>query len=225
MIQVERVTKRYGTGKGAFTALRAVSLAIKTGERVAIIGKSGSGKSTLLHLMAGLDTPSQGSVTVDSRNIGTLGEGGLNQLRNRTFGFVFQQFFLQPHLTVKENVLLPLKIGRVGRRGREARTLEALARVGLSDKANNRATDLSGGEKQRACIARALVNEPSMIFCDEPTGNLDTENGAKIIQLLFDLNQQGITVIIVTHDRDIAQQCGRIVELKDGRIVSDRRVA
>lgn len=222
MLQTLHLTKSYGKEKAKFVALKDVTLTIQDGERVAIVGKSGSGKSTLLHLIAGLDAPTSGSVLFDTKDFTKLSPKEINQIRNQNFGFVFQQFFMQPQLTVRENVLLPLKIGRFPADKRAERVDWALKEVDLLDKAENQATDLSGGEKQRACIARALINQPKIIFADEPTGNLDTENGSKIMKLLFELNDQGITLIIVTHDLDLARQCQRQIEIKDGKMVADR---
>ncbi|HEY6736270.1 MAG TPA: ABC transporter ATP-binding protein [Candidatus Saccharimonadia bacterium] len=220
ILLAEHVTKRYGKGDNQFLALNDVSLDIRAGEKIAIIGKSGSGKSTLMHILALLDKPTTGKINVNGQPAAKLRGGQLNQLRNQTFGFVFQQFFLNGNASVLENVLLPLKIGRVGRAERKRRALAALEQVELSDKAKNKANNLSGGQKQRVVIARALVNNPQIIFADEPTGNLDSATGAKIEQLLFGLNaKHGITLIIVTHDADLAARCDRQIHLKDGRVL------
>lgn len=220
LITIENVSKTYGKGAGAFTALDGVSLTVGRGESVAIIGKSGSGKSTLMHLMALMDKPTTGTITIDNRNTGRLSGRDLGRLRNQTFGFVFQQFFLNGNASVLENVILPLKIAGVSGRARKARALEALEAVELADKAKNKANNLSGGQKQRAVIARALVNQPQIIFADEPTGNLDTATGKIIEDVLFDLNRrQGITLVIVTHDPDLAARCNRRVYIKDGQIM------
>jgi putative ABC transport system ATP-binding protein len=213
------VVKTYGKGTNQFTALGGVSLEIQSGETVAILGKSGSGKSTLMHLLALLDKPTAGAITVQGQPASQLRGAQVGKLRNQTFGFVFQQFFLNGGASVLENVMLPLKIGRVGRGERKQRAMEALALVDLADKAKNKAKDLSGGQKQRVVIARALVNRPQIIFADEPTGNLDSTTGQLIENLLFKLNQeQGITVIIVTHDPDLAARCRRQIHIKDGHI-------
>ncbi|MDB5178641.1 MAG: transporter ATP-binding protein [Patescibacteria group bacterium] len=213
------IIKTYGKGDGQFTALRGVSLDVKAGESIAIIGKSGSGKSTLMHLLALLDKPSTGTVSIDGQDAGRLPGRTLNTLRNKKFGFVFQQFFLNGGASVLENVILPLKIAGVHGRERRRRGLEALRQVELEDKAKNKAKDLSGGQKQRAVIARALINEPQIIFADEPTGNLDSATGAHIENLLFNLNKRhGITLIIVTHDEDLARRCDRQLHIKDGVI-------
>ena len=220
IIASERVTKTYGKGENLFTALDDVSFRVKSGESVAIIGKSGSGKSTLMHLMALMDKPTSGMITIEGNDAGKLGGKKLDLLRNRTFGFVFQQFFLNGNASVLENVILPLKIAGVGSRARKRRGMEVLADVELADKAKSKANDLSGGQKQRAVIARALVNDPQIIFADEPTGNLDSATGKKVEDILFKLNKEkGITLIIVTHDEDLAQRCSRRIQIKDGRLV------
>ncbi len=220
-LRAQEVVKTYGKGEGLFTALGGVTIDIRSGESVAIIGKSGSGKSTLMHLLALLDEPSSGSISIDGQDAADLKSKQLNSLRNKKFGFVFQQFFLNGNASVLENVILPLKIAGVGRAERHRRAHLALAQVELDDKADSKAKDLSGGQKQRVVIARALIGEPAIIFADEPTGNLDSSTGALIENLLFDLNvKHGITLIVVTHDPDLAQRCDRQVHLKDGLIVT-----
>lgn len=224
ILQAKNVTKVYGKGDNAFVALNRVSFTAMRGESIAIIGKSGSGKSTLMHVLAALDRASGGTVAYDKHNYENLSALKLDQLRSRRFGFIFQQFFLNGRETVLENVMLPLKIVGTGRRSRKNRALKALQEVDLADKVNNRATNLSGGQKQRVAIARALVNEPEVIFADEPTGNLDTENGARIEELLFKLNREkGITLIIVTHDEDLASRCKRHLIMKDGQLTEAKR--
>jgi putative ABC transport system ATP-binding protein len=226
ILSVRDVRKSYGRGSNRFDALEGVSLDIQEGESVAIIGKSGSGKSTLMHVLALLDTPSEGVVELAGEDTGTLRGARLNRTRNTTFGFVFQQFFLTPNATVLENVILPLKIAGVGRRERRRRGLAVLEQLELADKARNAAVNLSGGQKQRSVIARALVNEPRIIFADEPTGNLDTATGAVVEDLLFGLHrEQGITLIVVTHDEELAARCDRRIHIRDGRIVDDEAVA
>ncbi len=211
------VVKTYGKKENSFVALKGVSLAIKEGESIAIIGKSGSGKSTLMHILAALDRPDSGDLEFSGKNVEKFKDRELDKLRNRQFGFIFQQFFLNYRETVLENVMLPLKITGVRGKERKRRALEALSEVDISNKANNKASDLSGGQKQRVCIARALVTEPQVIFADEPTGNLDSENGQRVEDLLFDLNKKkGITLIIVTHDEDLASKCDRRLYMKDG---------
>lgn len=216
------LSKHYGAGESRFDALRGVSLRIDAGESVAIVGRSGSGKSTLMHLLAALDTASSGSVLIHGQDARTLSPRALDRLRNREFGFVFQQFFLNAQQSVLDNVTLPLAIGGVARAERRRRGLAVLEQLGLAEKAGARAVTLSGGQKQRAVIARALSGSPSIIFADEPTGNLDSTTGGAVEELLFTLHRErGITLVIVTHDDDLASRCARQVVLRDGAIVSD----
>lgn len=222
LLNAKFVHKVYGKKENKFAALKGVSLSILKGESVAIIGKSGSGKSTLMHVLAALDKPTKGAIYFDKKDLSKFSQDKLDRLRNKEFGFIFQQFFLNGRETVLENVALPLKIAGVGARERKKRALEALAQVDLVDKAKNKATDLSGGQKQRVCIARALVTNPSLIFADEPTGNLDTENGQRVVDLLFKLNKQNdITLIIVTHDDELAALCDRRLYMKDGLLTEE----
>jgi len=226
ILSARDVRKSYGRGSNRFDALKGVSLDIHEGESVAIIGRSGSGKSTLMHVLALLDTPTDGTVELAGADTGTLRGASLNRTRNTTFGFVFQQFFLTPNASVLENVVLPLKIAGVGRRERRRRGLAVLEQLELADKARNAAVNLSGGQKQRSVIARALVNDPRIIFADEPTGNLDTATGAVVEDLIFGLHrEQGITLIVVTHDEELAARCDRRIHIRDGRIVDDEAVA
>lgn len=220
LLETREVTRTYGKGASKFDALRGISLQINQGESVAIIGKSGSGKSTLMHIMALLDHPTSGSVWLNDEPTAKIKARDLNKVRNKTFGFVFQQFFLNAQDSVLENVMLPMKIaGITGKKRREA-ALKAIKAVGLENKANNKANALSGGQKQRVCIARALVNDPQIIFADEPTGNLDSGTGEMVENILFNLNKEkGITLIIVTHDPDLANKCGRQIQIKDGQLV------
>ena len=220
ILSARYVHKSYGRGRSRFDALRGVSLDISDGESVAIVGRSGSGKSTLMHLLALLDEPTEGAIELSGRNAATLKPAVLNLTRNATFGFVFQQFFLTPGLTVLENVALPLKIAGRPAAERRRRSLETLEQLEMADKAHSRASDLSGGQKQRVVIARALVNNPRVIFADEPTGNLDGTTGAVVEDILFDLNRRaGITLVVVTHDEDLAARADRQVHLRDGRLV------
>ena len=222
IIEVNQVKKSYGRHASEFHALKGVSLNIEKGESVAITGKSGSGKSTLMHILALLDTPTSGEILLNGQDVKKIKSKELDQLRNKHFGFVFQQFFMNPKETVLSNVMLPLKIAGVPSRKRKEMAMEALRAVELEDKATNKATDLSGGQKQRVCIARALVNNPNIIFADEPTGNLDSATGEKIEQLLFNLNKKkGITLIVITHDDELAMRCGRQIKVKDGLIVQE----
>ena len=224
LLSTRNLKKVYGKRDTKFEALRGLNLEINAGESVAIVGKSGSGKSTLMHLLALLDKPTSGEITLNGRNTSKLKNRKLNRLRNKEFGFVFQSFFMNANDSVLNNVILPLKIAGIGRRERKRRAMEALKVVELDDKAKNKAKDLSGGQKQRVCIARAIVNNPKVIFADEPTGNLDSATGDKIEKLLFDLNKEkGITLIIVTHDEELAAKCKRQIRIADGEIVEDAK--
>lgn len=222
MLEAQQLSKTYTSDGAAYDALRGVDLKINKGECIAIVGRSGSGKSTLMHLLACLDEPTTGRILLDGRDLSKLSEKEKNLLRNEKFGFVFQQFFLNGRDTVMENIALPLRIRGVREAEIRTMSLSALDAVGLADKAKKRAKDLSGGEKQRVCIARALVSEPEMIFADEPTGNLDTTTGETVEELLFEMNRsRGITLVIVTHDAELAAKCDRIVNMKDGMIEAD----
>ena len=213
MLSLEKVSKVYGKKDNAFTALHEVSLSFEPGTSNAIVGKSGSGKSTMLHILIGLDHATSGTVQFDGKNI--LRDVDTDTWRGRNVGIVFQQFFLQPNDSVLENVALPLKIQGAKKKERLDKARIALQQVGLADRAKYKANDLSGGQKQRVAIARALVDNPKIIIADEPTGNLDSENGAVIENLLFELNKKtGTTLIIVTHDEDLAKKCQRIIYLK-----------
>ncbi|MDQ7877109.1 ABC transporter ATP-binding protein [Microbacterium sp. QXD-8] len=226
LISITDVHKTYGRGPNRFEALRGVSLEINAGESIAIIGKSGSGKSTLMHLLALLDAPTDGNIALEGVDTSRLRGGALNGTRNKTFGFVFQQFFLTPNTSVLDNVVLPLKIAGVRRGERKRRGLAALEQLDLADKARNKSTNLSGGQKQRTVIARALVNNPRVIFADEPTGNLDTVTGGVVEDILFSLNREhGITLIVVTHDEDLAARCDRRIHIRDGVILPEEVAA
>jgi putative ABC transport system ATP-binding protein len=217
VLSAQNIGKSYGNGANRFDALKGVSLDVRAGESVAIVGKSGSGKSTLMHLLALLDDPDSGVLLVEGTDATKLKSKEINRLRNQDFGFVFQQFFLTANASVLENVVLPLKIAGVGAKERKIRGMAALEQLELADKAKNKAMNLSGGQKQRAVIARALVNNPKVIFADEPTGNLDTATGAVVEDILFALNKdKGITLIIVTHDIDLAARCDRQIFIRDG---------
>lgn len=219
MIELKNVTKVYGKKKNQFTALKNVSLNIPTGASVAILGKSGSGKSTLMHAISGLDKPQKGQVIIDGQDILQLKSKHVDEFRAKKIGFIFQSFFVQGNESVVDNVSLPLEIARLPRKKRAHKINAALKAVDLYDKRKNRAKDLSGGQKQRLAIARAIVGDPQIIFADEPTGNLDSETGAKVEELLFDYNKQkGVTLIVVTHDADLAKKCDHQIIIKDGRI-------
>ena len=219
MIEVKNISKSYGKKASEFRALDDVTLTIKKGASVAIIGKSGSGKSTLMHVMSGLDRPQVGQVIVDGQDILKLKQKQIDRFRSEKIGFIFQAFFVQANETSFDNVSLPLEIARVPIRERKNKVLRALEVVELSDKVKQKAGNLSGGQKQRLAIARAIVNNPSIIFADEPTGNLDTATGEAIENLLFKLNKkEGTTLVIVTHDEDLARKCDMRVYVKDGKI-------
>lgn len=202
-----------------FTALDNVSFTISDGASVAIVGKSGSGKSTLMHVMSGLDRPEKGEILVDGENILTLKSKQIDRFRAERIGFIFQAFFVEPNETCFQNVSLPLEIAKTSPKTRKKRVEAALEKVELLDKLNSKAKDLSGGQKQRLAIARAIVNNPKIIFADEPTGNLDSKTGDTIEKLLFDINKsQGATLIIVTHDEQLAAQCDEQIYIKDGAV-------
>lgn len=222
ILEARDVRKSYGRGSNRFDALKGVSFRINEGDSVAIVGKSGSGKSTLMHLLALLDAADSGTILLAGDDTAHLRGSRLNKTRNQTFGFVFQQFFLTGTTTVLDNVMLPLKIAGVRRGERRRRAMAALEQLDLADKAHNKAANLSGGQKQRVVIARALVNDPRLIFADEPTGNLDTQTGAVVEDILFTLNREhGITLIVVTHDEDLAARCDRRIVIRDGLIIED----
>lgn len=222
IIRAVDVHKSYGRGQTRFDALKGVTFDIAGGESIAILGKSGSGKSTLMHVLALLDAPTSGSIALEGTDTKKLKGSRLNRTRNKTFGFVFQQFFLTPNASVLDNVTLPLKIAGVGASERKRRGMAALEQLELADKAKNKAVNLSGGQKQRVVIARALVNNPQIIFADEPTGNLDSKTGAVVEDILFELNREhGITLIVVTHDEDLAARCDRQLRIRDGLLVDD----
>jgi putative ABC transport system ATP-binding protein len=220
-IEIKKVSKTYGKKAEKFLALDDVSLSIKKGDSVAIIGKSGSGKSTLMHAISGLDKPQKGEIIVDGKNILKLSKKQVDAFRNQTIGFIFQAFFIQPNETCYHNVELPLLIAGVPQSERSAKIKDALKKVDLINKINQKAGNLSGGQKQRLAIARAIVNKPSILFADEPTGNLDSNTGEKVEQMLFKLNKEdGVTLVIVTHDKDLAAMCNTVINIKDGKVQS-----
>jgi putative ABC transport system ATP-binding protein len=217
LLEAHHITKTYSVGNRGITVLEDVSLTVDTGEFIVIAGSSGSGKTTLLTLLSGLDHPSSGRVCIEGRDITDASEEELAPLRNRSVGFVFQSFHLVPSMTALENIMLPAELkGDADAGGRAGRLL---ARVGLSERADNLPSQLSGGEKQRVALCRALINRPKLIFADEPTGNLDSENGQVVFDQLIDLkNEQGATLILVTHNLEIARTANRVLTLKDGRL-------
>ncbi len=223
ILSLQSVNKIYQSGGRDLTVLDDVSFSVETGASVAIVGPSGSGKTTLLGLCAGLDRASSGSVELHGTKLDGLTENQLAALRNRYVGFIFQNFQLMPTLTAIENVMVPLELR--GEKNVRPVALDLLDKVGLADRSHHYPTQLSGGEQQRVSLARAFSNQPQILFADEPTGNLDAETSEKVIQLLFDLNQQaGTTLVLVTHDLDLAARTQRIVKIKGGKIVSDARV-
>jgi len=221
LIDCDSLGKTYHMGDTAVHAVRGVDLRIDTGSYVAIMGPSGSGKSTLMNLIGCLDTPSAGTYRLVGRDVGTLDDDELAGIRNAEIGFVFQGFHLLPRATAQQNVELPLIYAGAADRERTARAERALVSVGLADRAGHRPNQLSGGQRQRVAIARALVNEPSLLLADEPTGNLDSRTGAEILDLLDDLHGRGLSIIMVTHESDVAARAQRVVRLHDGRIAYD----
>lgn len=222
ILRASDLTKTFKSGSKMLTVLDKVSFSIEKGTSCAIIGPSGSGKTTLLGLCAGLDKPSSGSVFLKETPISSLDEKELSKIRNEQIGFVFQSFQLIPTLTALENVMVPVELRGVPYNKVESLALDLLEQVGLKERVHHYPTQLSGGEQQRVGLARAFIHKPDILFADEPTGNLDSETGSQIEELLFDLNKkQGTTLIIVTHDRELAERCDRIIEMKSGELLSD----
>jgi putative ABC transport system ATP-binding protein len=222
MITVNNIVKTYQTGSMSLTVLKNISIHIDRGEMVAIMGPSGSGKSTLMNIIGCLDRPTSGSYSLDGQEVAKLSENQLAEVRSRKIGFVFQQFNLLSRSTALRNVELPMIYS--GARNRTGLAKSALSRVGLDDRMDHRPNQLSGGQQQRVAIARAIVNEPLVLMADEPTGALDTKTGEEIMTIFQELNNEGKTVIVVTHEADIANHCNRIIRFKDGEIVSDEPV-
>ncbi len=226
ILEAKNIHKSYRMGKQALTVLRGVEMSLSAGEFVVIVGSSGSGKSTLLHILGALDKPDKGTIEFDSLRLDQMSSGRLNQFRNRQIGFVFQFYHLLDELNVLENVMLPAMIAAgpitwLGcKKAVQQRAFQLLERIGLAERLKHKPYELSGGERQRAAIARALINQPRLLLADEPTGNLDSKTGYGILDILKELNQQGQTILMVTHDDRIARQAGRIIRLSDGKIVS-----
>jgi len=221
MIKLRGVKKVYQMGKVGVEALRGVDLEVENNEYLSVLGPSGSGKSTLMHIIGCLDTPTEGEYRLEGQDVGRLSPNQLAEIRNKKVGFVFQSFNLLPYATALENVELPMIYKGASARQRRKRAEELLAKVGLGDRSRHRPSELSGGERQRVAIARALANNPSIILADEPTGNLDSASGKEVIEVFDELWQQGCTVIIVTHDSNIAKRTPRVVKLLDGKVVED----
>jgi len=221
IIQLDKLSKTYEMGATQVKALEEVSLTIGKGDYIAIMGPSGSGKSTLMNLIGCLDTPSAGSYVLNGREVATLDDNALAEIRNKEIGFIFQTFNLLARTNALQNVELPLIYAGLPRQERHKRAEEALVSVGLGDRMHHKPNELSGGQRQRVAVARALVNKPSILLADEPTGNLDSKTGEEIMELFNELNRAGNTIILVTHEEDIALRARRIVRLKDGKIVDD----
>lgn len=218
VIELKKLTKRFDDEAGVFNALKGIDMKVRKGEFVAIMGPSGSGKSTLMNIIGLLDRPTQGQYFLDGQDTNLLGDKALARFRRDKIGFVFQNFNLMPRLNLMQNVELPLIYKRVSARNRKQQVKEALGSVGLADKINNRPNRLSGGQIQRAAIARALINRPSLILADEPTGNLDSKTGTEIMKILKKLNQEGASIVVVTHNPEVSDYAGRIITVRDGKI-------
>ncbi len=221
MIELKDITKTYRMGEVDFTVLFGVSLNVQSGEFIAIMGPSGSGKSTIMNIIGCLDRPTSGSYRFEDREISAMTDDELASIRNVKIGFVFQTFNLLARFSALKNVEVPLIYGGVPARLRKERAMPMLEKVGLADRLHHKPTELSGGQQQRVAIARALVNNPPLLLADEPTGNLDSRSGDDILRILTKLNEQGVTVIIVTHDQTVAARCKRIINVKDGQIIND----
>jgi ABC-type lipoprotein export system ATPase subunit len=222
MITLQNVNKIYGKGEGAVHALKNVSLSIEDGKFTAIIGKSGSGKSTLMNIIGALDSPTDGIISANELILNNLSADELAQYRNKNTGFIFQSFYLEPTFTVLENVSMPLTIAGVDKKIREEKAMEILKRLDIDEKAYKNANELSGGQKQRVSIARALVHDPNIVLADEPTGNLDSQNGAEIMKILREICNMGKSVVLVTHNMEDAYNADNIIVIKDGEVFTDQ---
>lgn len=221
LVKLQDVWKVFSMGESKVQALRGINLSIMRGEILSIMGPSGSGKSTCMNMIGCLDRPTEGQVIINGRNTATMNENELSAFRNKTVGFVFQQYFLLPNLTILENVMLPLRYQRVPLEERRERAEEALVRIGLGERLTHKPNELSGGQRQRAAIARATVTKPALILADEPTGALDSETGHSVLDLFREINSEGTTIVIVTHDIEIGRTAARMVRIKDGLLLED----
>ena len=221
VVEMHDITKVYGQGEAEVRAVDGISLTVEPGEYVAIMGASGSGKSTVMNIIGALDVATSGTYKIDGVDIGDLDDDALSLVRNRRIGFIFQAFNLIPRMSAASNVELPLMYRGVRRSERRRRALDALAKVGLADRSHHQPNELSGGQQQRVAVARALVMEPSLMLADEPTGNLDSRSTADVLDLLDEIHAEGKTIVIITHEDDVAERAGRVVTLRDGKVESD----